>query len=361
MRVITIGRSSENDIVIQDPKVSRTHLQLVSNGSNCSVVDLNSANGTYVNGKKISGEVHLSPNDTIRIGDTNLPWQTYINNSIESIGGPSENIPPTPPRNNKKLWIIIAISALIILGGIAFGIYHYQNQKEKERIEKEYEEKQARLEDEARQKEDERKKEAQDQEEYKDALREDRDANKKLADDKAKEAEIANAAAAKAQKETEEANKAAADAKKDAEEAIRRADKAKKQAQAEAENAKKAAEEAERNAKEAESAAKADAEEAKKSEELTEQFYEEYLEMKESFAKQVCIEIKKNIPNNTKDVKVFLKNAFTKSDNTGKQKIIDAIKKVKSKPDAKGGKDDTKMPDTTKNETAPEEKPSTKK
>lgn len=360
MRVITIGRSSENDVVIQDPKVSRTHLQLVSNGSNCSVVDLNSANGTYVNGKKISGEVHLNPNDTIRIGDTNLPWQMYINNSIESTDGSSEQN-PTPPRNNKKLWIIIAISALIILGGVAFGIYHYQNQKEKERIEEEYKKEQARLEEEVRQKEDERKKEAQDQEEYKDALRKDRDANKKLADDKAKEAEIANAAATKAQKETDEANAAAEEAKKAAEEAERRADKAKKQAQIDAENAKKAAEEVERKAKEAESAAKADAEAAKKSEELTALFYEEYLEMKESFAKQVCIEIKKNIPNNTKDVKVFLKNTFTKSDNTGKQKIIDAIKKLKSKPDAKGGKDDTKTQDTTKNETAPKEKPSTKK
>lgn len=352
MRVITIGRSSENDVVIQDPKVSRTHLQLVSNGINCSVVDLNSANGTYVNGKKISGEVHLNPNDTIRIGDTNLPWQTYINNSIESIGGPSENIPPTPPRNNKKSWIIIAISALIILGGVAFGIYHYQNQKEKERIEKEYEEKQARLEDEARQKEEERKKEEKEQDDYKNALRKDRDANKKLADDKADEAKKAKEAAKKAQKDADEANAAAADAKKEASSAnakAKKADEAKKQAQEDA-----------TNAKEAEQKAKDEASAAKKSEELTAQFYEEYLVMKESFAKEVCIEIKKNIPNNAKDVKVFLKNTFTKSDNTGKQKIIDAIKKVKSKPDANGGKENTKTPDTTKSKTTPEEKPSTK-
>ena len=101
-------------------------------------------------------------------------------------------------------------------------------------------------------------------------------------------------------------------------------------------------------------------EKAKKSEELTEQFYEEYLEMKESFAKQVCIEIKKNIPNNTKDVKAFLKKTFTNSDNTGKQKIIDAIKKVKTKTDTKNGNEDTKTSNTSKSKTTPEEKPSTK-
>ena len=58
MKVLTIGRSQENDIVINDAKVSRIHLQLViSDDGTYSVVDLNSANGTYVNGERISGEV----------------------------------------------------------------------------------------------------------------------------------------------------------------------------------------------------------------------------------------------------------------------------------------------------------------
>ena len=357
MRVITIGRSSENDVVIQDPKVSRTHLQLVSNGSNCSVVDLNSANGTYVNGKKISGEVHLNPNDTIRIGDTNLPWQTYINNSIESIGGPSENIPPTPPRNNKKLWIIIAISALIILGGVAFGIYHYQNQKEKERIEKEYEEKQARLEDEARQKEDERKKEEEEQEEFENALRKDRDANKKLADDKAAEAKKAKEAAKKAQEEADKANAAAVEAEQKASSAnakAKKADEAKKQAQEDATNAK----EAEQKAKEAEQKAKDEASAAKKSEELTAQFYEEYSTMKQDFAKQVCNRLGKEITKEMGDAKTVLKGIFIQSDNKGKQAVINAIMYVKLNP--RGEKLNSEEKDTTVVISAPKDTSSAK-
>ena len=356
MRVITIGRSSENDVVIQDPKVSRTHLQLVSNGSNCSVVDLNSANGTYVNGKKISGEVHLNPNDTIRIGDTNLPWQTYINNSIESTDGSSEQN-PTPPRNNKKLWIIIAISAIIILGGVGFGIYHYQNQKEKERIEKEYKENQARLEEEARQKEDERKKEAQDQEEYKDALREDRDANKKLADDKAAEAKKAKEAAKKAQEEADKANAAAVEAEQKASSAnakAKKADEAKKQAQEDATNAK----EAEQKAKEAEQKAKDEASAAKKSEELTAQFYEEYSTMKQDFAKQVCNRLGKEITKEMGDAKTVLKGIFIQSDNKGKQAVINAIMYVKQNP--RGEKLNSEEKDTTVVISAPKDTSSAK-
>ena len=76
MKVITIGRSTENnDIVVNDEKVSRNHLQMVmDDNGNYSVVDLGSTNGTYVNGRRISGEVRLQPNDEVRIGQTVLPW-----------------------------------------------------------------------------------------------------------------------------------------------------------------------------------------------------------------------------------------------------------------------------------------------
>ena len=56
MKVITVGRSSDNDDVINDAKVSRKHLQFVYNDSGVwSVVDLNSASGTFVNGQKNNG------------------------------------------------------------------------------------------------------------------------------------------------------------------------------------------------------------------------------------------------------------------------------------------------------------------
>jgi aspartyl protease family protein len=78
MKVITIGRDTDNDVVINDAKVSRHHLQIVSDGGNYRIVDFNSSNGTFVNDRKISGETALFANDIVRIGNTILPWQTYF-------------------------------------------------------------------------------------------------------------------------------------------------------------------------------------------------------------------------------------------------------------------------------------------
>jgi aspartyl protease family protein len=79
MKIITIGRHSGNDIIINDNKVSRYHLQIIRDDTgNFRVVDLGSTNGTYVNNWKISGEVKLSYGDELRIGDTSLPWQSFF-------------------------------------------------------------------------------------------------------------------------------------------------------------------------------------------------------------------------------------------------------------------------------------------
>lgn len=48
-----IGRSSKNDIVINDRNVSRHHLQITSNNNTFFIKDLSSRNGTFINGKNI--------------------------------------------------------------------------------------------------------------------------------------------------------------------------------------------------------------------------------------------------------------------------------------------------------------------
>lgn len=51
MRVITVGRSAKSDVVVGDAGVSRIHLQLVvTDDGTCYAVDMNSTNGTFVNG-----------------------------------------------------------------------------------------------------------------------------------------------------------------------------------------------------------------------------------------------------------------------------------------------------------------------
>ncbi len=65
---IRVGRTSENDIVLYDSGVSRGHLRLYQRDGRCFVEDLGSANGTKVNGLKISGPSELTSGDTITVG-----------------------------------------------------------------------------------------------------------------------------------------------------------------------------------------------------------------------------------------------------------------------------------------------------
>lgn len=80
MKVITFGRGPVNDVVISDPKVSSNfHMKIIfSDDAKIKVVDGHSTNGTYVNGKRIPGEMYISKGDFIRIGDTMVPWENYI-------------------------------------------------------------------------------------------------------------------------------------------------------------------------------------------------------------------------------------------------------------------------------------------
>lgn len=65
---LTLGRDPSNDTVIDHPVVSRFHAQIELQSGSWVISDLNSSNGTFVNGKQISSNRPLRPGDTIRIG-----------------------------------------------------------------------------------------------------------------------------------------------------------------------------------------------------------------------------------------------------------------------------------------------------
>lgn len=126
MIVKTIGRGQENNIVVNDNKISRVHSQLIQDDNgNISVVDLNSTNGTYVNGKRISAEIHLKAGDELRIGDTVLPWRDYFN-APPKPQPPTQQSPTQKPttKQGKKLLYVIGgiIVALLIAGGIVLHL-----------------------------------------------------------------------------------------------------------------------------------------------------------------------------------------------------------------------------------------------
>ena len=68
--VHTIGREAGNDILINDPQVSRHHARVTLQGGTYVLEDLGSTNGTFVNGRRVSGPVALSAGDMVGFGDT---------------------------------------------------------------------------------------------------------------------------------------------------------------------------------------------------------------------------------------------------------------------------------------------------
>ena len=69
---VVIGRSARNDVHVEDLFASRTHAELRRDEDQFWLTDLDSANGTLVNNRRISGTVQLFPGDRVQIGGTVL-------------------------------------------------------------------------------------------------------------------------------------------------------------------------------------------------------------------------------------------------------------------------------------------------
>lgn len=71
--VLNIGRRSDNDLVIQDPRASRLHAQVRAREGRFVIFDLGSTSGTKINGRPIRQHI-LQPGDVIAIGGARLVY-----------------------------------------------------------------------------------------------------------------------------------------------------------------------------------------------------------------------------------------------------------------------------------------------
>lgn len=69
---IVLGRSSECQIIIEDPLISRRHAKVEMRSSGAWICDLGSRNGVRVNGRLIKGEQQLKDGDRVRLGTQEL-------------------------------------------------------------------------------------------------------------------------------------------------------------------------------------------------------------------------------------------------------------------------------------------------
>ena len=74
---LRIGKSSDNDVVIDHPTVSRNHLQVRRNGDRFLIEDLGSTNGTFIDGAQVR-EAYLKPGALLEMGDVQLRLQSTL-------------------------------------------------------------------------------------------------------------------------------------------------------------------------------------------------------------------------------------------------------------------------------------------
>lgn len=98
---LTVGRSAECDIALQDGRASRRHAEIRWDGRQWLVVDRNSTNGTYVNGLRVTRPYDLRWGDRLTIGETTMvlrePGSAAADVQSPAIAGPSRAGQSYPP------------------------------------------------------------------------------------------------------------------------------------------------------------------------------------------------------------------------------------------------------------------------
>ena len=107
MKTIKIGRSTVNDVVLNDPTVSSHHAVLTvsdhTGSESYRLKDLNSRNGTFVNGVKITSEVSIKSTDLLKFGNYITNCNTLLSNKTTKVL-PVNHIPDyTDIESEKKI------------------------------------------------------------------------------------------------------------------------------------------------------------------------------------------------------------------------------------------------------------------
>jgi pSer/pThr/pTyr-binding forkhead associated (FHA) protein len=139
---ITIGRSSDNTISINNSTVSGHHCKIAQEGDHVILRDLGSTNGTRVNSKEVT-EATLRPKDLVQVGsveflfnsqDIPLSEAEAIYNKTEIIDASGPAVKPQSfnsispfgarRRDNKSLWTtVIAALSLLAFAVVAYFLY----------------------------------------------------------------------------------------------------------------------------------------------------------------------------------------------------------------------------------------------
>jgi putative ABC transport system ATP-binding protein len=92
-----LGRVSSNTVQINSPQVSRQHARIIQHGTQVLLEDLQSTNGTFLNGERVTAPTPLKDGDAINLGNTPV-LRVAIKTFVSPVVAPPEPVPPPPPR-----------------------------------------------------------------------------------------------------------------------------------------------------------------------------------------------------------------------------------------------------------------------
>lgn len=149
----TVGRVEDNVFQVPDPSVSSHHCEVLRRGDEVIVKDLNSTNGTFIDGQQITGEHALKHGQILRLGQIQMRLETGVATTtpppkpseqtqtiiMEKRGGVSLNELEAGPRgagfntagtafskksnkSNLVFIIVAAVLGLIIIGGMIIAL-----------------------------------------------------------------------------------------------------------------------------------------------------------------------------------------------------------------------------------------------
>ena len=140
----TVGRVEDNTFQIPDPSVSSHHCEILLKGTDVVIRDLNSTNGTFINGQQIT-EASLKPSQILRLGQVEVRLEgdqagasqkkmTLDHTQVVPQGIKMDELgqiakagnPGFEKKSNRgtKIFIIVAIVAgIAILGALAFVLF----------------------------------------------------------------------------------------------------------------------------------------------------------------------------------------------------------------------------------------------
>ncbi len=107
MRRITIGRNPDNNIVINDNTVSRYHCEIIQEANQIKLIDLNSSNGTFVNGRRVCGATLLNYSDSVRVSNVPIKWQNHF--------ADNQTYGQFKPRRDTNLIVAVAVGAIALI------------------------------------------------------------------------------------------------------------------------------------------------------------------------------------------------------------------------------------------------------